>query len=220
MVNINTHADALHFEVASTECVYFKAVGTIPGVIVTYVSGYNGNGTGRIGSFGDGTYLAWKPPGAADFGPQCLCDQDGEYVLEGVDSSKYIRVEVVADFLSGPVQARVFLRDVYNNDIGYDDVTATEALAGDTTDYTVTLRNVSGATLWRLRFWLHTDTDDLQISDDGVSWVSPTTEATALELPDLAATATDILHIRRTITASSSSDAGVLNKIEYAFESF
>jgi hypothetical protein len=214
--------DALEFTIDDVEIGQLVAVGTIPGVFVTYAAGANGKGTGYLASSGDGTRLAWKAPGSSCFGPDVQVGTDGSYLLEDeLDRGKYVRVWVVTAFLQEtPTQAEVYLDDIYNNGIGHDDVTAAEASAGDVVTYTLTMENKSAKVLWTPRFWLHSDTDNLEIGDDGVAWVSPTTESTALELPDLAAGGTDILHVRRTIAASSDCDPRVSNRIEYSFESF
>jgi len=84
--------------------------------------------------------------------------------------------------------------------------------------YTVTLQNDSNVTLSRLVVWIDASTEGLKISDDGAAWVSPTTEAAGLSLPDLLPGATDTLHIRRTVAAGAASDPDVLNLLQFRFD--
>ena len=65
--------------------------------------------------------------------------------------------------------------------------------------------------------WLDAAVSDLKISDDGVDWVNPTTEATGLEFDDLAVHESVTLHLQRTISASASYDPDVLNHLHAAW---
>ena len=221
MLSPTQHADALRCEVSSVETIHLVAVGTIKGAKVTGVAGRNGPGTATLRSTKEtiGWRLAYKAPGSSAWGNPQRIEADGTVLLEdGEDTSKWVRVQVWVDYLDlGRREGSVKLREVYNNDVGSDDVTAAEATAGDVETYTVTLANDGTLTISQIKIWLDPSTVNLEISDDGASWVSPTTEATALELPDLASGSTDTLHIRRTIAAGEASDPAVLSRIHLAF---
>lgn len=215
-----TRADSLRMEVSAVEVVHLTAVGTLPGVAVLAVAGRNGPGTGRLRSQGaDGTLLSWRAPGSAVWGPDVDASLDGIYLLEdGADAGKWARVQTYGAHMTPAAdEAEVLLVDRYNNEIGSDDLTAAEASAGDVETYTVDLANDNPVGLSNLRVWLDAAVVDLEISDDGAAWVSPTSEAAALVLPPLAGGANDVLHFRRTIGAASPADPAVLNDVRLAF---
>ena len=215
-----TRADSLRLTLASVEILSLSAVGTIPGVIVLAAAGRNGQGDGMLRSTGDGTLLSWRAPGSATYGLKVDCSSDGTYLLEdGDDHDCWLRVQVYASYLSStPATARVDLQDRLQNGISSDDVTAAEATAGDVETYTVTLENDAATNLSGLKVWItDPDANTLEISDDNATWVSPTTEETALALPDLAAGATDTLYCRRTVAAAEPSSPSVLQLLHFAF---
>ena len=222
MPAVATRNDALRFELAGLEIVHLLTAGTLPGVRVLAAAARNGQGTGYLKTTGAaGVNLSWKAPGSAAFGPEVDVASDGSYLLEDPDSAKWLRVQVYKDYLrSGPAQGAVRLYEVYNNGIGHDDVTAAEATAGDVASYNVTLKNESTRVLIAPRVWLDAAVSDLEISDDNATWVSPTTEPTALVFPDLAAGGTDILYLRRTIDAAAPFDPKILNLLHTRFEAF
>ncbi len=213
-----THADCLHVESASVDVQMLCAVGMIPGVAMLFAAGRNGPGAGRLRYDGDGT-LQYKAPGSATWGIPVPVPADGNYVVEdGDDQSCYLRVAVyVAHLAATHCEARILLGDVYENEISHDDVTAAEASAGDVTSYSVTLYNAGLRVLSQIKVWIDASVSGLKISDDDATWVNPTSEATALELPDLAAGASDTLYIQRTIGAASGEDVGVLNHVHISF---
>ena len=217
---VGTQSDALKLKVDSTEIVHLKAVGTAPGVRVTLAAARNGTGLGMLQCAGsDGTLLSWKAPGSSTYGPATPATTDGDYRLQdGEDGEKWVRVNVDASWLQEGNESAVALYDIYNNDIGSDDVTAGEATAGDVETYTITLENVGNFKMTDVRVWLDATTSGLKISDNGADWVDPTTAATALVMADLAPTETDTLHFQRTIAASASADAEVLNLIHARFD--
>ena len=208
-----TASDSLRFKVSSVELVYLHTVGTIPGVAILAAAARNGPGSGSLRSVGDGTELQWQAPGSASYGNRVQAGTDGTYMLtDGEDAGKWLRVQVYATYLLGPSASPVLLADRYDNGLATDDATAAEASAGSAETYQITMENVSAMTLHQLVVWIDPAVNDIEISDDGVAWVSPTTEATALAFPDLVPGGTDILHLRRTIAAASASDADVLNR--------
>ena len=214
-------ADAIRVKQASLEVKHLAAVRTIPGVVILAVAGRNGPGVGRLASSADGTTIAWQAPDSATFGPAVDVSTNGVYLLEdGADASKWIRVRVYADHLSPtPRSSRVHLADLYANGPPHDDVTAAEAAAGDVTDYTLNLVNEGAKHASDLRVWLDAATSDLEISDDAISWVNPTSESAGLGLGSLSSGESVTLWLRRTIGAAANSDPEILTKIHYAFSS-
>jgi hypothetical protein len=147
------------------------------------------------------------------------CAADGSYLLrDGDDLNKWLRVQVdVSELATGGRDVIVELTDRYNNAVASNDVTASEAAAGDVETYTFDLFNQSPAILSQIRIWIDPAVSGLEISDDGAAWVSPTTRSTALELPDLAVGATDTLHVRRTVTAGAGPNIGVLSLLRFSW---
>lgn len=218
MSEAGARGDALRLKLSGVEVNQMLVVGAIPGVYPLAAAARNGTGTGTIQSTGDGTLLSWKAPGSATAGTPIPASVDGSYLLQdGVDLDKWLRVQVVAAYLVSAGSAQVTLRDSYNG-LGPDDVTAAEATAGSVETLEVTMSNDSGRGISRLVAWIDAAVSDLEISDDGAAWVSPTSEAAGLAFPDLAAGATDIIHLRRTIGAAAGSDTGVLNHLHFAWQ--
>lgn len=222
MPAIATHADALRLEVSDTEIRQLAAAGALPGVSITHAAGRNGPGVGRLQDLGGGgTAIRWRAPGSSTYGPAVDVSAGGSFLVEdGEDRSKFLRVAVAATHLSpGPSEARVYLADRYQNGTVDDDVTAAEATAGDVGLYRITCRNASATDLSNLVVWLDAAGDDyLEISVDEAAYSSPTTEATALSLGHLLAGEEATLYLKRTIPASTSSDADVLTHLHFAFQ--
>jgi len=219
MPAVATHADALRLTLASVEVRHLVAVDSIPGVVIAAVAARNGEGSGRLRS--DGDRLQWLAPGSATFGAVVYvdADNDGSYLVEdGEDRDKWVRVDVYPDYLpDGGAEVQVSLEHVRENGISHDDVTAGEASAGDVTTHTVSMENDGAAIQTQRKVWIDAAVSGLEISDDGAAWVSPTTEATALRFPDLGVGASDTLHLRRTIGAGASEEAGVVNHLHFSF---
>ncbi|KKN53077.1 hypothetical protein LCGC14_0605890 [marine sediment metagenome] len=210
---------SLRIEAASFEVEHLRLIGSIHGVVPLFVAGRNGPGMGRLASKGDGTRLQWQAPGGSRFGPAVLCDVDGIYLLRDADDpDKYIRIQVLAtSLLAGVHEARVILDEVYNNAVASDDVTAAEASAGSVESWALTLRNVSNSILSQLRAWIDRNTVNMEISDDGAAWVSPTDEGAALDFGDLGLGVTMTLYVRRTVAAGAASHGGLLNLLHFSF---
>jgi len=219
MVYHARRADSLRLTISGVEVQHLVPVGTIPGVVVEAVAAGCGPGAARLRSSADGTRLAFKAPGSAAWGLDCVADVDTTWFLQdGEDPDKWARVARYGDYMNtGPAEGRVLLDDVFNNAVAYDDVTAAEALAGDVATYTITLANDSLHRFSKLVAWLDAAVTGLEISDDGITWVSPVTEAAGLALDDIAPGGTDTLHARRTIGAAADSDTDVLNHLHFAF---
>lgn len=209
------HADALRIELASVEVPMLAAVGTIPGVAVLYAAGHNGPGQGRLKSHGEtvGTLLYWRAPGSETYGPPHRIEANGQCVLEdGEDPSKYVRVQVWTDHLCpGACERSVNLRELFNNEIGQADT-----FHDDATEYAVSLTNDGIVILSQMRVWLDPTTSDLWIAYAPPTWVNPTTEETALLLPDLAPGQSHTLEIFR-LFVDPLPDAEVLNLIHLSW---
>jgi hypothetical protein len=211
--------DALKIESASVEVSHLHLIGTIPGVIPLLAAARNGPGSGMLKSIGDGTRFQWRAPDSGTFGTPVLCASDGNcLLLDGEDTNKWLRIQVDASELANGARSTVVeLTDRFNNAIASDDVSAAEATAGDVETYTFDLENQSNTILSQLSVWIDPTVVNIEIADDGATWVSPTTQATALVLPDLLPGVSDTLHVRRTITAGAGSDGGLLNLLRFSW---
>jgi len=213
-------ADSLRIEVAAAEVQHLVAVGTIPGVVVEAVAARCGPGAARLRSSADRERLRFLAPGSAVWGLEIEADVDTTWLLQdGEDPDKWVRVARYGDHLVvGQAEGRVLLADRFANGVGHDDVLAAEALAGDVTGYTLTLKNDSLRRFSHLVAWIDADVAGLEISDDDATWVAPTTEATGLALADVGPGATDTLYLRRTIGVAAESDPEILTHLHFAYD--
>jgi len=212
-----THADALRIEYASAEVKHLTVLGTIPGVVPLAVAARCGPGLAHLRSTTAGR-ISFRAPSSSTWGPDVLCEADGTYLLEdGEDPDKWLRVLVYTSYLLAAREAPVLLHDRYNTGVASDDVSAAEAAAGDVETYQLALANDGTAFLSQVTAWIDAATTGIEISDDGITWVSPTTEAAGLAFDPIAPGGSATLHVRRTIAASSPSDAAVLTHLHLAF---
>lgn len=215
-----TRADALRVRLSSASVKHLKAVGTIPGVVVEAVAGRNGPGSGMLRYYAGGL-AAWRAPGSETFGQRVDLSAGGTYVVEdGEDLNKFLRVTSYAAFLPpGPAAARVLLQEEFNDGVGGDEVTASEAAAGSVESWTVELLNAGGLGLSNLRIWLDAATAGLEISLDNSNWYAPDSEthADVLIVAGLAAGASQNLYVRRTIASSTPADPDILNLLQFAW---
>ncbi len=217
-----TRSDSIQFRENGTanEVQHLTTVGTIPGVVVVEAAARNMPGAGRLKSFGDGARLAWRAPGSQTYGTPELVTADRLMQLEdGEDDTKYVRVQVHRNWLaSEPTEANVYLSDRYENPPGHDDVTAAEATTGNVMTYILDIANVSLSIVSDFDIWLEPDTPfHLAISPEGSNWITPTTQAQALRMPDLLVGKTTHLHVRRTVVAGEPSDPRILTWIRTMF---
>lgn len=146
-------AEALQFKIGGAEVVSLAALGAVPGVVVALASGRNGPGVGVLRCLSG--RLAWKAPGGT-FGAEVTPTADGVYCLaDGVDSGKFVRVQVWTAWLASG-EAAVYLDDVYGNGLCASDLTAADAAAGLVTTVQVTVENAGATPIADIRAWLET----------------------------------------------------------------
>jgi hypothetical protein len=215
--------DALRIE-TTYEALSHIAAGTLPGVAILAVAGRNGSGTGLLRASGDGTYLSWRAPRSDRFGSTVVCDADGDYMLEdGNFPDKFIRVNVSVDYLvPGAGDAKIYIKDIYDNGFAAADITAAQASAGNVQVYTIGLHNDSPMDILNVKVWLGSVglVGIIELSTDAANYYAPTFEdhADIIEFARIAAAGDETLYIRRTITAGAESDPAFLNHLEFSFE--
>lgn len=221
MAVVATHADAIRIELSSVEIQHLVPIGAIPGTFIRAAAARNGEGAGDLRSEFDGTLLSWRAPGSSSFGDRIPVPTDGQYLIEdGDDRNKFVRVEVFVSFLqASPASARVYTKDVYNA-VGKDDVTAAEATAGSVETYILDIANDGAMDALAFKAWIDPAVSDIEISKDGVSWFTPTSEAhvDVLVYDRIETLTTDPIHIRRTIAAAAPSAPKVLNLFHFAWD--
>ena len=211
--------DALKIEQSAAEVTHLYVIGSIHGVIPLLAAARNRPGLGQVSSSGDGRWLHWRAPGSSRVGNGIRCLTDGDYLLrDGDDTNKWLRVTVdVSELADGSRESQVELTDVFNNPIASDDITSGQAAAGNIETYTLTLENQSNTILSQLGVWIDPAVVNIEIADDGATWVTPTSRSSALELPDLLPGVEDTLHVRRTITAGADLEAGLLTLLHFSY---
>lgn len=209
-------ADSLRIKISGVEVVMLTAIGTVPGVVVRAAAAANGPGRGLL-RYLDGS-LYWQAPGDSDFGLATAVPANGTYLVESLDSSKWLRCQVYFDYLPETAEeARVDLSDRYNGAAG-DDVSAAEATAGLVEVHTLTVANESAANISAVHAWLDAAAAaGFALSRDNVTFSAPTTEAAAVDLGDIAASGSASLYVRRTIAAGAAADPEVLEHIHFSF---
>ena len=227
MTQAATRSDAVRVKISGVEVSHLVAVGTVPGVVVMAAAAMNGPGRGRMSRVYENaarSYLRWTAPGSVTPGTNVPVTSNGDYLLEdGSDPGKWLRVRVYVDHLPASYdESLVYLEDVYNDSVAGRDVTASEASTGDVATYTVSVVNESPAGVFDVRAWLDGSAAGsllLELSDDGASWVTPTSEvdASVVLLGDIAAGVSKTLHLRRTIGAGAGSNAEVLTLVHMAW---
>ena len=120
------------------------------------------------------------------------------------------------------VESAVLFFDVFNNGIGYDDVSAAEALSGDITSWEVQLYNQSDYILSWIYLWIDTAVNYIKISDDDSIWVQPIgiprqKPADALLIPNAAPGGTSSFYMQRTIPAATAARRRVTNIIHWKY---
>jgi len=215
----------------TAEVSQFEIVGAPPGLAVLQAAGRNGPGVGRLQI--ESKQAQWRAPGSADFGPAVDVSAGGTFHLyDGDDGDKWVRVESYAAFLpEGAASAAVYLADRYEtiysaptawSEIAGPDVTAAEALAGHVEEWNFKIANRNADyAIQNLVAWIDPAVTWIEIAAAaGGPWVSPTTEAAALALGDVAADSTVTLYVRRTVPALTPSDPCLLALFHFAWNAF
>lgn len=212
-----TRNDGLRLQLSASDQYFMRMTGNLAGVTFLAASARNGPGIGYLtATFGG---LSWTSPGSSMPGPVTLIPGDGTYMLEdGADPSMWIRVQVYASYLPLSGQTAVHLYDTYDS-FGPDDVSAANALAGITETVAFTLKNVSPGSAFNVKAWLDPATANVTISSDNVNFYDPvsSTDANVLTWASIAAGASANLWLRRIIGASASSNAGILNLMQFSW---
>jgi len=110
----------------------------------------------------------------------------------------------------------IYLTEIYNNEIALPDVTAAEALAGDVSTFSVTIKNDGKVVLSQIGAWMDGTTALwVQISQDNVAFSAPQSRAAALVFPDVKPGDTFTLYIKRTIPANTTYYPRIRTKIYF-----
>lgn len=214
--------DALRVHYAGVQVETFERIGTLDGVVVLDACARNGVGVGRIRAAGAaGDQLSYKAPGSLAWGEPVTVSlvSDEEHVLrDGTDDLRFVRVGTYSDWLGSAGEATLDLVDTYNV-IGGGDVNAGQAAGGDTGTQEVELENVAPViSITTVKVWLDVLQEGIEISDDGVAWVAPTEEGTALSFLTIRALDSKTLYIRRTITAGTDASPYEVVLLRYGYD--
>lgn len=149
----------------STEVIGLTVSGitNITGLSNAFASGNNGAGTGTL-EFDTTNGLRWTAP-SGTVGAWVAVAADGDFMMEdGTDPNSYLRVTVTFASLPGANQSdSVLLVDAYNKQ--YDNVSESEASAGDTEYRALGAMNDNAGSITTVKVWI----DDLGIADTTTS---------------------------------------------------
>jgi len=224
MAQPSTRADALQLRdvTTDTEIVNLTAVGAVSGTVVTFAAGTNGPGAGRLKA--EGSVVAWRPPGASDYGPPVDVAAGGSFLLEGGDPAKFVRLTSTPAWLpAGAETARVLLADRYDNYVAVgDNIDHGTHAVFTSIKRQLQLKNISPQKLYDVRVWLDPTAYKAEISLTDSGYSSPTTEAAALQVGDMVPGATQSLWVQVSaaliIPPLDDPDPEVLNWIHARFD--
>jgi len=207
----------------------------VPELIVERVTGDNGVGVGVIRS--DGTNIYYTPPGGTEGTGEAI--DDGETaILEGADRDKAVRVtRDGAGLKTGSLS--LSLVDVFNNPIGMSNIPNADRVAGSTIYRAIMLRPRGLYGVLDIKFWLGTMTGtqstisigyeaqdgsgkiqtiaDETTAPSGISWSSPTDEASAITISGLDVGENHGLWIRRVFPAGGTVKERELVSLQCSF---
>lgn len=211
-----TRADGLRLMQATAEFASLRVAGALAGVVILAAAGQNGTGSGRMIAGPAG--IRWQAPGSSAPGPIVPAAADGSYLLEDSNPDKWVRVQVYKSYLPNSGEARVFFQDIYNG-LGPTDVSAASALSGAVDTAQFILTNVSPVVVVSVKLWLDPSVSGLEVSSDGLSYFTPTSEAdpNVIFWGSINPGGGVNLYIRRTIAAAAASSPAVLNLLRYAW---
>lgn len=141
---------------SSTLATFLDSVITNPisNVTVDHIGGANGEGAGSLEAVTTGS-LAWTPPGGSQGAAVAIANGETK-ILEGSGApEKFVRVSrTSATDLSGT--ATVTTTYKYNDVVGFDDVSAAEASAGDTEYRGLMLKNEASSEVKNVKVFVNT----------------------------------------------------------------
>lgn len=224
-----TRNDGLRLLASGNEVTGLRAAClALPGIALVAAGGRNGPGDGTLALTPEESSLSWTAPGASVPGPAQAVGSDGTYMLEdGTDPSCWARVEVSNAYLPSAGAALGYLADVNASEdvvgIGLGDVSAADASAGQVTNMTLSLSNVTSNVLSSARLWIDPGTSGaaaLTVSSDGVHFYAPTSagDAHVLSWSTIAPSASVAVYLRRTIAAGAVPADEILNALQWTWQ--
>lgn len=211
-------------------------INPIRGLRVDYVSGANGEGNGAI-TVADADNLRWLAPSGTQGAAVEIANGETKILEDGTTASKYIRVtRTSASDLQGTCIVR--LRRVFNNALGGANVTSAQRTAGVVSYRALAFKNVSASPITGFRVWRDSASTQLALAHEvmvdghffdgttggelaeppGMSWNANATANSGVQVGTLAAGATVMIWIRRTIAADADASAKETNLIHWEFE--
>ena len=199
-----------------------RFTGGMPGSVIIDAAARNLEGSGSFNLTGTMTMgadglLSWTAPESSTAGPGVDVSAGGYFLLEdGSDPSAWLWIQIFPAYLPTAGQWSVYIEDQYSA-VGLGDLSAANAAAGLVTTTEFGLLNVTLYPVTNLLMWIGTITTNLQISQDGTNYYTPTssTDAHVLSWSSLASNATANVWLKRTITAGASSNPLILNQLEW-----
>jgi hypothetical protein len=219
-----SYVDKLSFDATSgwppKELGSLHHVGTLPGVIVDFVSAVVGPGASLL-EFDGIDQLRWTAPGASDAG-DWVTISGATAVLYAAEYAGFVRVSIESGFLPpGPAAAKLYLADEYSTDTTPGDVEADDAESGTVRYYEFGVTNLGESTV-DVKLWLGgTSPGTFEVSPDyGGNWYTPTSFETALSLGELPMGSGFMPPpmFRETIAASTAADPAVRLEVHVAFK--
>lgn len=139
----------------------FDPAYVIPPIMILYVSGANGTGTGTIRATGSST-LAYTAPGGTEGTAVTIANGETKTLIDGANASKYVRVcRVSSDNMAGTM--KLFLVEPHGTTIAGPGTTT----SGAQYFAKMMLRNRAAAnTITNVKFWL-AELGTAQVSDGG-----------------------------------------------------
>jgi len=208
-------------------------------VTVDFVSDNNGAGNGSLVATSADT-LRWTAPDSTTRGAVVtIANGETKALYDGDDTDKFILVtRTSATDMAGA--ETVQLMETVNNVIGGTNFTGAESTAGEEKYRAVMFYNQSSASATGVKVWVDGDEDqNVRIAKEapvsgaltdetsngeetqpgGLSWSTPTSEGTALDLGTLATSAEYGLWIERSVDPGATAEAEVQTVLHYTFTS-
>lgn len=120
------------------------------------------------------------------------------------------------------VESSVLFFDVFNNAIGGADITAAQALAGNTASWEIQLYNQSRYAISWIYVWIDLCVDYIKISDDDSTWVQPaglarTKPSDALLIGSASPGSTASFYMQRIIPAATAARRRVTTILHWTY---